>query len=413
VAAPRSRRFLGVFGPGFVAGASNNDPTTVAALAVVGATTGYDLAWIVVLIVPMLAIVQVIAASVGSVTGSGLQSALRRRYGPAATLPSLCAVAAVSVLTLAADIEAGAEALHLITGAARAAFILPFGLLAGLLLFTSRFARIERMLAFATLGFATYAVSAVMAHPDWGSLAHALFAPRLPFDAVHISGAIALLGTTLTSYVYYWESIEVSRSGTVPSGVCVARRDAVTGLAFSGLSFFFILLGTAATLGVNHHSLVTAADAALALEPLAGKDAKLVFACGLFASAAIAVPVIAATIGFVTGETFGMKADLDANPADARGFYATLAASLAIGAALAWPNRPPIALLFAASIVGGLATPLTLALLVAVARDRSIMGEQRIGVPLAAAGVAVTAAVTGCAAAYLVTSWGDLVSFVR
>jgi Mn2+/Fe2+ NRAMP family transporter len=355
---PSRGSYRGVFGPGFVAGASNNDPTTVAALAVVGASTGYDLVWLVVLVLPMLAVVQVIAATVGSVTGAGLQAALLR-------------------------------------------------------LFTSRFARIERVLAFATLGFAAYAVSTLLAHPDWGAVAHAFLVPAQHWDVAHASGAIALLGTTLTSYVYYWESIEVSRSGAEPARVGRAKRDAVTGLAFSDFSFFFILVGTAATLGVNRHPVLTVADAALALEPLAGRYATLVFACGLLASAVIAIPVIAATIGFVTGETCRFKTDLDAPPAAARRFYGVLAASLLLGAALAALGPSPVTLLVDASIAGGLATPLTLAMLVAIGRDRTVMGEQRIGLPLAAAGIAITAIVAVCSVAYLATSWPAAASLIR
>ncbi len=395
------RRIFGLFGPGFVAGSANNDPTTVASLAVVGASTGYSLAWVVVLILPMLAVIQSIAAVVGTVCGTGLQAALRRRYGRGLAAWSLAAIVPVSALTLAADIRAGAEALHLLSGVATAWFIVPFAVGTGLLLFTSRYAAIERALAFATLGFLAYVASTVLAHPDWSAIARAVVLPAFVPDAAHVAGMVALLGTTLTSYVYVWESIEVSQRREPVRRLRNVQRDAVAGLLLSAVSFFFILVGTGATVGVAQHPVETAADAALALVPLAGRYAPLVFGAGLLASAVIAVPVIVASIGYVVGETFGWRCGLDERVRDARAFYGALAVAILAGTVLAFADSSAIGLLVAASIVGGIATPPSLVMLIVLARDRKAMGDYRIGAPLAVGGACVAAVVTACDLAYL------------
>jgi len=291
--------------------------------------------------------------------------------------------------------------------------IVPVAAVTALLLSTKRYARIERILAFATLGFLAYVVSTVLAHPDWGQIARAVIFPQFRWDAVHIGGTVALLGTTLTSYVYLWESIEVSQRAAPVRELRGVQRDAILGLIFPVCSFFFILIGTGATLGLSGHPVDTAADAAVALEPLAGRFAPAVFSLGLLASTIVAVPVIAASIGYVVAETFGWKRGLDATPAEAPNFYAVVAVGIGLGTLIAFLGVSPIAFLVAASIVGGIATPFTLVLLIALARDRTVMGENRIGLPLTLAAAAVTVVVGVSGIAYLATSASDALAFAQ
>ena len=243
------------------------------------------LSWLVVLLFPMIAIVQSIAASVGT-SQSSIQVAIRRRYGLALALAALILVVAVNIMTLAADIEAGAESLKLLFGAQREVFVLPFALVVGWLLLTHSYARIERILSFLPLIFICYGISAILARPDWGALLHSLIVPHFDFTPVVTTGALALLGTTLTSYVYYWEQIEVSERGATPAQAPALRADAVWGAVAPAICFFFVLVATAATLGKSHASVQTATDAAIALAPLAGRWATILFAIGLLASAA-------------------------------------------------------------------------------------------------------------------------------
>ncbi|MFY9718743.1 MAG: divalent metal cation transporter [Candidatus Cybelea sp.] len=392
------------FGPGLVSGASDADPTTVASLAVVGAATGFTLSWLVVLLLPMIAVVQSIAATIGAICPTSFQGAIRRHYGLTWALLALVAVLAVNVMTLTADLEAGAESLKLLTGVSRAYFVLPFAGLVAWLLVSRSYSHVERLLSFLPLIFVCYGISAVLAKPDWGGLAHSLTFPHFDFTTPVATGALALLGTTLTSYVYYWEAIGVSERGPAPSELRSAKVDAALGALAPGICFLFILVATAATLGTNHTPVQTGADAAAALRPLAGHGATALFAIGLLASAAIAVPVLAGTSAYVVTQTFGWPGGLDAPIERARVFYGVLLGSLAISAALALVGVSPIALLYWASVAGGLATPLTLCFLVAIAQNRAIMGENRVRGPLVIAGWSVTAVVTASCVAFLASA---------
>jgi Mn2+/Fe2+ NRAMP family transporter len=398
------RRIAPGLGPGLVSGASDADPTTVASLAVVGAATGYMLSWLVLLLLPMIAVVQTIAATVGAICPTSIQSAIRRHYGLSWALAALVAIVAVNLVTLTADLEAAAESLRLLTGVPRAYFVFPFAGVVAWLLVSRSYLRIERFLSFLPFIFVCYGISAVLAKPDWAALAHSLVFPHFAFTLPIATGALALLGTTLTSYVYYWESIGVSERGSSGSQLRAAKADAAWGALAPGICFLFILVATAATLGANHSRVETATDAAAALKPLAGQWATALFAIGLLASAAIAVPVLAGTSAYVVTQTFGWPGSLDATFGRARRFYGILLGSLAISTAFAFVGFSPIALLYWASVAGGLATPLTLWFLISIAQNRALMGESVIRGWMAVAGWAVTAIVTASCLAFLIVS---------
>ena len=388
------RRFIRGLGPGLVSGASANDPTTVGSLAVVGAATGYGLAWLVVLLLPMLALIQAIAASVATVSGMSLQEAITRTYGRVPAIIAATAIVTIGLLTLAADVQAGAQALTLLFRIPSYYFIAPLVAAAGWLLATKSYLRIERLLASLTLIFLCYVASAILARPDWGAVVRGILVPHFDLSPAFAGGAIALLGTTLTSYVYFWESIEVAERRPGAAQLRAVKTDAVLGMLVAGSSFLFILIATAATSGKHHLTVQTAADAAVALKPLAGSLDQMLFGLGLLASAAIAIPVIAATNGYVVAQTFHWRAALALRPNEARSFYNVIFVSLAIAAALAFLPIPTMTVLYWVSVISGLATPLTLIFTMLVARNVTVMRERPITLPLTCAGWAVTAVVT-------------------
>jgi len=384
-----------------VSGASDNDPTTVATLAVVGASTIYGLSWLVLLVVPMLAIVQTIASRVGAVSKKGLEDCVRGTYGRVWALIVLGAILVVNVLTLAADLEGGAAALQLLFGADYRWFVVPFSALVAALLVFAQYESTQRWLRFLPIVFFTYIGAAFLARPDWGAVARATVVPHFSFSHAYVSGAIALLGTTLTAYAYVWEQVEVAQQRPPLRRLGLVQAEAALGIIVAGVTFWFILIATGATLGVHHREVQTADDAARALAPFAGKYASLLFAVGLFGSALIAVPVIAGTSAYVLAEAFGWRRSLDATFAGAPRFYRALLICLGIATAIALGGVPPIQLLFASSIAGGIATPLTLAFLMLIAERRDVMRGHRIGGWLRAGGWAVTAIVTASVVLYL------------
>ncbi|HYL28227.1 MAG TPA: divalent metal cation transporter [Candidatus Nitrosotalea sp.] len=369
-----------------------------------GTTTGYGMAWLVVLLLPMLAVVQAIAASVAAVTQMNLQQTIARTYGRGPALLAMAAIVSIGLFTLGADVQAGAQALTLLCGIPFDYFVVPIVAVIGWMLATKSYLKVEQILAWFTLVFLCYVASAIYARPDWGAILRAIVVPRLEFSPLFVTAAIALLGTTLTGYVYFWESIEVAERRPDASKLRAVTFDAVGGMLVAGSSFLFILIATAATLGSRHAAIQNAAQAAAALRPLAGAWDQNLFAIGLLASAAIAIPVIAATNGYVVAQTFGHPASLGAAPRDAKIFYGAIFASLALGGCLALLPVPTISLLYWVSVAAGLATPITLILTMLVARNRETMGARPIGVPLACAGWAVTAVVTISSFAFIIAA---------
>ncbi|MDP9110073.1 MAG: divalent metal cation transporter [Candidatus Eremiobacteraeota bacterium] len=364
-------------GPGIVSGASDNDPTTVASLAVIGSTTTYALGWLVILVIPMLAVVQAISSSVGAVTRKGLERVLRERYGPAVALLALTTVLAVNVLTLAADLEGGGAAVQILTGLDYRWFVAPIAGLAAAALIFGNFAKVQRVLVYIPLVFLAYVAAAFLAHPNWHDVILASLVPHLQYNKDFAAGAIALLGTTLTAYAYVWQTIEIAEEKPPLSRLGLVQIDAVLGVVIAGATFWFIVVATGATLGVHHKTVETAQQAASALAPVAGHWASLIFGIGLLGSTLIAVPVLGATCAYVTSEMFGWRGSIDSTFWRAKRFYVTLLISLAAGCAIALAGVSPIKLLFISSIAGGIATPVTLGLLMAVANDRRTMTTHR------------------------------------
>ncbi len=398
--------YLRALGPGLISGASDNDPTTVASITVIGATTVYRLSWLMVLLYPMLAAIQIISAQIGVVTKSGLQQVVRATYGRGLGLVLLVAVVAVNLVTIGADLGAGADALSILLHVPRQVAVIPFAVvLLGILLFGS-YRTVERILRYVLLVFAAYIVSAFLAHPDWGAVLHDTIVPQISFDPVYIQGALALLGTTLTSYAYVWETIEESEEGTPVTQLGLARADAGFGMFYAVAIFWFTLICAGATLGAHHIQVQTAQQAAQALAPVAGPLATDLFAIGLLASAVLAVPVLAASTAYILGQEFGWRSSLSERVWTAPLFYAAVVVTMLVAVIISFTNISPIQLLFIASIAGGLGTPISLVFLLLVARSRRIMGQYRIGKVLTTIGWATTLLITAISAYFLWQQFG-------
>ncbi|HEY0394795.1 MAG TPA: divalent metal cation transporter [Candidatus Elarobacter sp.] len=390
------------FGAGIVAGASDNDPTTVATLAVIGSTTTYELGWLTLLVIPMLAVIQSIAAQVGAVSKRGLEDCVRANYGRFWAFASLACLLVVNVLTLAADLEGGGAALALLTHVHYTWWLIPLGALTVGVLIFGNFQSVERVLRYVALLFLTYVGAAFLAHPDWRAVFAGSFVPHFDFRPETVAGALALLGTTLTAYAYVWETIEQSEEKPPLRRLGLVQADAALGIVVAGLTFWFILIATGATLGVHHQRVDSAEQAAQALAPAAGKFASLVFGIGLLGSALVAIPVIAGTCAYVAAEMFGWRRSLDAGFRSAPRFYLVLIACVAVAVGIGFAGVTPITLLFYSGIAGGIATPFTMVLMLLIARNKNVMHHLRIAPWLAAAGWCVTLIVSCATLTYLV-----------
>ena len=395
------KSWLKVLGPGIVSGASDNDPTTVASLAVIGSTTTYGLSWLVLLVIPMLSVVQAISAQVGLVTNTGLESVVLERYGKSWAFLALVSVLIVNVITLAADLEGGGAALSLLINLDYRWFIIPLAASAGFILIRGNYKQIQRVLVYLPLVFLSYVAAALLAHPNWSDVLRNSLIPHFSFTSPMITGAIALLGTTLTAYAYVWQTVEMSEETTPVSRLGLVQVDTTLGTIIAGATFWFVVIATGATLGVHHKIVQTAQDAANALTPFAGHWARLLFGVGLLASALIAIPVLSATSAYVASEMFGWGGGIDQKFRGAKRFYVILVAVLGVGTGVALAGIAPIKLLFISSIAGGLATPITLTMMMLIAGDHRIMKRKTLNPILLVSGWVVTGVVTTAAAIFL------------
>ena len=352
------------------------------------------------LVAPMLGILLTIAARVGAAGRQDLQSLTLKRYGRGVAAVLLVSVVMVNLVTIAADLQAGAAGIGLLAGVDPRWLVAPLGVALAVLLLAGRYGQIVAVLRYLMCGFAAFGAAAVLARPDWHGLLKATLVPALSLRPGEMTAGLALLGTTLTSYVFVWETIErgVEEPPHEPSeggGRPPATAAAVTGAVFTAVILWFMVVAAAATLGRHHQAAASAQDAAQMLRPLAGPMAADLFAAGLVISAVIALPVLVATTAHVVGAHFNWRRGLSEHIRQARGFYAILVASIGLAVAATLARIPVVGMLVAASVMGGLATPVSVVLLVRLARDREVMGLAPISRRLAIAGWAV-AAVTAC-----------------
>ncbi|MGA2528773.1 MAG: divalent metal cation transporter [Acidimicrobiales bacterium] len=396
-------------GPEMLAGAADNDPTNIGTAAALGATTMYQLAWLALLVAPLLAVVQTIAAQVGSVTRSDLQTLTRERFGRRVAATLMVSVVIVNVATIAADLQAGAAGIGILAGVDSRWLVVPLGLGVVALLLIGRYEHVVGLLRYLLLGFVSFAVAAFLAHPDWSVVIRSSLVPTLSLRSGVVTGGVALLGTTLTSYVYMWETIgrgreEPPTEADSGRGLARAKLGAVIGAVFTAVIFWFMLVAVGATLGGRHETVTSASQAAHALRPLAGSLAADLFAIGLVVSAVVALPVLLATTAYVVGAQFDWRRGLSQPISHAREFYAVLVASIALGFAVTFAKVSVIGMLLAASVIGGLGTPFGLVVMVLLARDRSVMGTDPISRRLALAGWAVALVVGAFGAFFVVAS---------
>jgi Mn2+/Fe2+ NRAMP family transporter len=382
-------------GPELVSAASDNDPTNVGTAAVVGAQTDYRLCWVALLVAPLLAVVQAIAAQLAVVAGSDLQTLTVKRYGRRVAAALMVSVVVVNAVTIAADLGAGAAGLGYLAGVGAAWLVAPLAVALVALLLIGRYDEVVAVLRYLLIGFLAFVVAVVLSHPDWPRLLRDTVVPALSLQRAQVAGALAILGTTLTAYVYLWETVErgVEAHDDSPGLLARARTGAVAGAVVTGVVFWSMLAASAATLGRTHPTVKDAADAARALRPVAGAAAANWFAAGLVVSAVVALPVLMASTAHVVGAQFDWRRGLSEPVRHAKAFYAVLAASVGLAVALSLAHVSVFGMLVVASVVGGFGTPIGIVLLVLLARDPLVMGDRPVSRRLAGAGWAVAVAV--------------------
>jgi Mn2+/Fe2+ NRAMP family transporter len=396
---PRSRvatRFLALFavlGPGLIAANAGNDAGGIATYASVGARYGYDLLWMMVLITVSLIVVQEMAARMGAVTGKGLAELIREQYGPRWSLLSTVAVLLANLGICISEFVGIGAALGL-AGVPAQASVPVAAVVVWLLVVRGSYKVAERVFVAMTLPFFAYPVAAVLAHPRWGTVGHAIVAPHIRLDGPYLLLFVATAGTTITPFMQLYVQSAVVERGIGPDELPAERVEVASGSIFANLIAGFIIVATGATLYVHgDHTVNDAADAARALEPFAGRFAEALFAVGLLGASLLAAAILPVTAAYVIAETFGVEKGISRRPREAPVFVAVITALIAIGTAVAVvPGLPVIKLLVLVQVVNGALLPVTLFFVWRLAANAELMGEYRNGRVLdVLAGVTVAA----------------------
>ncbi len=383
---------VGVFralGPGLVTGAADDDPSGIATYSQVGAQFGYGIAWTMVFSLPLMFVIQLLCARIGAVTGHGIAENLKRHYPRWALQAAVLLLLTANVINLGADLGAMGAAVKLLIGGPELAYTVALGLVSVALQILIPYNRYASVLKWLTMSLFAYVGVVFAAHVDWPAMLSQLVWPRLVIDKPHAIALVAVLGTTISPYLFFWQAgqeVEEKRRKHARPLKVMARRaegelarlrlDTGVGMVFSNLIAIFIITATAATLHAHGVTRIdTSAQAAEALRPVAGPFAFLLFACGIIGTGMLAVPVLAGAVAYAVAETAGWPASLERPPREAKAFYGVIAAATLGGVALNFVGIDPIkALFWAAAVNGALSAPL-MALIMLIVANKSAMGK--------------------------------------
>jgi NRAMP (natural resistance-associated macrophage protein)-like metal ion transporter len=383
------RRFFRNLGPGLITGAADDDPSGISTYATAGAAFGYGLLWTAWVSLPLMSAVQLMCARIGLVSGRGLANVIRRYY-PRPVLWFACALLlAANVVNIAADLGGMAEAMELFTRVNSLWFHLPFGALIIALLFFTSYRAMANIFKWLTLVLLAYVLAAFLARPNWLEVMRSSFWPRLNFSHDYLMTLVAILGTTISPYLFFWlaaQEVEEEkaggktslsqRTGATTKELRNARTDTITGMSLSNLIMYFIILTTGATLFINgRRDIETARQAAEALRPLAGEGAYVLFALGLIGTGMLGVPVLAGSAAYTVSEAFAWRSGMNERPRLAPKFYAVIAVAMISGLALDYSGFNAIKMLFWSAVLNGLLAPPLIVIILVVCNNQRVMGE--------------------------------------
>ena len=413
------KRFFKILGPGLITGASDDDPSGIGTYAVAGAQLGFATLWTALFTFPMMAAIQFICAKIGMVTGMGLARVLRKHYSKALLYPVVAALVLANTINAGADIGAIAAAFNLLVPLPVTAMIIPIALAILAFQVWGSYRLITSIFKWLTLALFAYVGSAFFAKPEWRAVLHGTFIPTLRFDSTFLSTLVAILGTTISPYLFFWQaSQEVeeeigmgrrtlqARKGATKKELKYAGWDVNTGMFFSNVVMYFIILATAATLfKTGQTNIQSATDAAQALRPLAGNGAYFLLALGLIGAGFLAVPILTGASAYALAEALGWKRGLNEKPRRAKLFYAAIIVPTLIGMLINFVGINPIRALFWTAVLNGFLAPPLLVIIMLIANDKKIMGERvnKLGINVLGW---LTTAVMFAAAIALALTWG-------
>jgi NRAMP (natural resistance-associated macrophage protein)-like metal ion transporter len=386
----RNKSLLKTLGPGLITGAADDDPSGIATYATAGASFGFATLWTALLTFPMMVVVEYICAKVGMVSGAGLAHAIKQRYSRRVLYPVLVALLVANTINAGTDIGAMAAAFDLILPVPHTVLVVPIGIVIVALQIWVSYRKIAKIFKWLTLTLFAYIGSTFLAAPNWTEVLRSTFIPGFRFDREFLLTLVAILGTTISPYLFFWQASqeveeEVSvgrrtlrqRKGVTNEELRNTIKDVALGMIFCNLVFYFVIAGTGATLhAAGKNEIATAADAAEALRPLAGDAAGLLFALGIIGSGFLAVPVLTGSAAYALSETFGWNYGLNEKLGRAKQFYAAIAASTFVGLLIALLEVSPVRALFWTAVLNGFLSPPLLLLIMLLTNSKKVMGSR-------------------------------------
>lgn len=420
VVEPSKPRLLKMLGPGLVTGASDDDPSGIATYSQAGAQFGYGVSWSLVLTYPLMVAVQMISARVGRTTGHGIAGNIARSYprwvAYAITVPLLVA----NVVNVAANLGAMGDALKLLVGGWQLLYVVLFGLICIAMQVLLAYKRYVAVLKWLALALLAYVATLFVAKVDWLAMAKGLVIPHPSFDPSYLSIVVAIFGTTISPYLFFWQASQeaedikekprreplVERPSQADRAEERIALDTMVGMAISNLIALAIMTTTAATLHVaGTTDIESSVDAAKALEPVAGSAATLIFAVGIIGTGILAVPVLAGSAAYAVAEAARWPVGLSRKPREAKAFYATVTIATAIGIGLNFTPIEPIKALVWSAVINGVVAVPVMAILMLLASDPKIMKEFAIGGRLKILGWLATLVMAAAVVGMAVTSF--------
>jgi NRAMP (natural resistance-associated macrophage protein)-like metal ion transporter len=414
-------KLLRVLGPGLLTGAADDDPSGIATYSQSGAQLGDALCWTMFLTTPFMVAIQIVSARIGSITGRGLAANLGAVMPPGILFAIIALLTAANVVNIAADMAAMAAATQLLVGGPAPIYAFGFGIVCLSAQIAIPYRRYAQYMKLLTLVLFAYVATAFTVHVSWNNVLLATFIPHLSWNRDAILMLVAVLGTTISPYLFFWQaSLEVEerrimekrKVAPLKKGDLSARRrfapivvDTWTGMVLSNVIGFFIIIATAATLHAHGMTTIdTAASAAEALRPLAGEFAFLLFAVGIIGTGLLAIPALAGSAGYAIADALGWKNSLGLAPGRARNFYVIIAAATLIGSFGALLPVNPIRLLVWSAVFNGIVAVPLMGAMMMVVTSRKIMGKFAASRLLAAFGWLATLFMGAVVAAFFFAS---------
>ncbi|MDR3616707.1 MAG: divalent metal cation transporter [Candidatus Obscuribacterales bacterium] len=387
------KSILNSLGPGLVAGVSDDDPSGIATYSLAGAAFGFSTLWMAIFILPLLTAVQYICAKIGMVTGSGIGSVLREFYPKAVLYPAVIGLVIANSINAGADISAIASAVNLLVPVPVPflTLVVAFSIVAFQVFGSYRL--LARMFKWLTLALFAYVATAFFVKLDPVAIARATFVPTIEFNGEFLSMLLAILGTTLSPYLFFWQAdqeveekihhgkvTEFERRGCSVDELSARSWDVRIGMFVAIAGMYFIILVTGATLHHNGHTeILSATDAALALRPLAGPFAAALFAMGIIGTGFLAVPILTASCAYALAQVFDWKHGLHQPLNEAKEFYAIIVLSTLFGLSISYLGINPFVALYWAAVFNGLLAAPLLVLIMCIANNREVMGRHTNG----------------------------------